>query len=266
MAQLQNTFEGITDQATLTSGSSGNTVSGGDYFDEIALAAGFDGVNKADSAAAYVGSMGCSMATRATGNFVVLRWGSANSGRLGALTDFYSSVLFRLTGTPSVGLFCRLVTFRSWNSGNLNFHCSVLCGRSSSGHNRFAINYASATFPGADVDFSIGTASTDWHRLETFYHVDSTASPAGAYLTYRYFSDPTANTPTEEFNALGAVGKFASPLASCDNVGFGIDSGSANLNWPTATTFLQLDLPRAGQTTGWYGPSFFAHTDVMVGV
>ncbi len=237
MSVIRHDFGGITDGASLTSGSGGNTVTAGNnFFNSISANA-----PTAATSAAYEGPRGMRCNTPTT-TLCSATWVAS----LGNIVDFYSRFFFRFTANPSN--FSNAQMIRFFGAGGSGAQGGVSWGRTTTNFisilNTLAGTVATAT--------TVPVANT-WYRMEVFIHSDV----ATGYITLRIYSDPTAPSGSagsgtyEELNALGAAGTWAMASATTGEVDFGVLGAS---HFPSDTEYVHIDHVNAGQTTGWYGP------------
>ena len=225
MALVANTFEGGTNNTTLTAGAGGNSGgASGDYFDQVTIGTGcivqFSDVQK-------YGSMAVRLASRATSASALVSWVAS----LGSFTETYGRGYFHIAAAsvPAVGVVmdARDATTRS-------------CGIRIRTDRKLEL---------IDSGSSLRATSTNlvplnaWFRLEWRVICHATTGS----LVCRIYNSPDSGTPTEEFS----FSNF-NTLAAADRVRLG--NATATTNWPSSTGFLYLDNLVMG-AADWLGPA-----------
>lgn len=223
---LSNTFEGGSDGTTLTGGSGGNTGgASGDFFDQISI--GTNAIVQFSTAAAYEGSLGMRVATRATASVNAhARWNTS----FPSATDTYERFFFQVGAIPTLNG----IIF-SWYDDALSGHVDLRLLNSG----KLDIRANAATQATSTTVLSAAT----WYRIEVHVHADTVSG----FAEVRIFTDPTSNSYDESFGASSTFGWSANVGASYP----GLNGDPAN--WPSATTYAYYDAIVADATT-WVGP------------
>lgn len=249
MTALKHDFEVVPDDTTLTGGSGGNTnVGSSNYFDAVdTTVAGAE--CKGTATNPYQNTRCMKVRLGANAGTACVEWDAS----FAAINDFYVCLYFNTIQFAAGGDSCRVIECRLDGGGALQG--GVHLARVSTNNRIRVFNNTGATVVTGTSSFTAGA----WHRLEAFIHCDTTASPAGGYVTARFFEDPTATTPTEELNAAGATAKWVNG-GNVGNVLFGAVGAPLNFPSATATDYVYIDGIAAGQTSDWYGPQTFGNT------
>lgn len=221
---LGNTFEGGSDETTVTTGNSGG--GSGNAFGSVVIDSGNAIVF--DTAKAAHGSFSCRM-NIATANRTVVSWQSAQTG--GSITECWGRMYYWNAAAPSVGL--RLISL--FESGSLK--ASVVHTSGGSGGLLRVSDSANAS-----NDTVAAIPTSEWVRIEFHVVVSATVGQIEARMYQLDNGSPITN------------GTVSSPASR--NTGTALDECAyGNTTFNSQTVEMWLDDLQVNNT-GWPGPAF----------
>lgn len=192
-----NSFEGSSDETTVTSGNSGG--SSGNAFDSVSVGTGATVVY--DNAQAALGSFSCRMGTTGTSSLAYVSW------TLASVTTDYSRGYLRLTSLPSAA-------------------AQPVLRYLSGGSQSFRVNVKSAgTIEVRDAGNSVVGTTTAAISAGQFWRMEirTVLSATVGQVELRYFASPNGTTPTETLNLSGLT-----LTANATEIRWGVGAALAN--------------------------------------
>lgn len=212
-----NSFEGSSDETTVTTGNSGGA--SGNAFDSVSVGTGATVVY--DNAQSALGSFSCRTGTTGTSSLAYVAW------TLASVTTDYSRGLLRLTSLPSAA-------------------AQPVLRYLSGGSQSLRVNVKSAgTIEVRDAGNSVVGTTTAAITAGQFWRMEvrTVLSATVGQVELRYFANPNSATPTETLNLSGLA-----LTANATEIRWGVGAALANA---VSTWFDNV----AAEGTGFFGPS-----------
>lgn len=246
--QLTNNFNSGATGSALTSGSSGNTGTSGNYFDTIGASGGTIAFSNSFSAH---GSLSAEVSVPTSGDTAYARWDTSLRTESGEpLTQMWFREYLYFTAIPSAGA-VRVFTYTDIAGNN----CSTIFVNPSTGHLQMTGN------AGTLFTFTTPIPVNQWFRIEG-YVVNSTTGGYGSLSLFRLKDSviPTeTHTSAATFNTLaGGTGVwFGIAFSSSANSPYWIDDvGISNTGYlgpsglPSGATFIPQQYPIQAKGNG----------------